>query len=425
MRSINETEKLLTTPIYQWHCKNNANMASFGSYKLPLWFDKGAKAEHLAVLATAGLFDTSHMTALILTGDDSFNLLQHFFSRDLSRLGKNKDTLLPTGKGVYGVFLNAEGCLLDDSIIYRVDKTSYFICLNSGKGPLIANHLHSYAGSYSLSDLTGSLTKIDLQGPNAAKILAHVVTNPTELFTSFPAFTCKGSFAPFFWSELDIRSHAGTPLFIARSGYTGEFGFEIFSAADNGLALWEEVLEAGKSMHIMPCGLACRDSLRVGAVLPLAGQDIGNWPFVNTPWSFALPYDDSKRSFSKNFFGSKKLLGSKDSYTYAFAGYDLRKVDGETAVVLNSSEKQIGTVLSCVTDMAIGRINQKIIRINSPDRPHDLIPKGLCCGFLKAASPLSEGEKVVLKDERRKIDVEIVQSIRPDCTARLPLADFL
>jgi len=421
-----DTERTqLKTPLYQWHLDHNGTMAEFGSYLLPLWYTNGAKAEHLAVLSTAGLFDTSHMSFIILQGPASFDLLQNFFSRDLSKWGKNKDTPLPVGRAVYGVFLNSEGCLLDDAIVFRVAQNTYFICVNAGKGPLITNHLRSQQGQYTLTDLSGALCKIDLQGPHSAKILATILDDPKAIFSAFPFFSCKGTLAPHFTTEIAVATRSGVPLLLSRSGYTGEFGFELFTEADQGQVLWEEIFAAGQSFGLMPCGLAARDSLRTGAGLPLAGHDIGSWPFVNNPWLFSLPQDSSTGKFSKDFVGAQALLRPEASFTYPFAGYDLRKIDRDLATVYNLTGEKLGRVLTCVTDMAIGRVDGRLVSINSPGLPEGFAPRGLCCGFLLTSSKLSYGERVIVQDERRKFEVEIVETIRPDCSAVLPLNQFI
>jgi len=113
-------------------------------------------------------------------------------------------------------------------------------------------------------------------------------------------------------------------------------------------------------------------------------------------------------------------------YTYAFAGNDLRKVSTEDpAVVLDPDGNEIGRVLTCVTDMGIGRHEDRIYSITSPDKPEGFKPRGLCCGFIKVKSKLAPGEIVEIKDKRRKLKVTIVEDIRPDRTARRPMKEMV
>lgn len=422
-----ETNQLfMETPLAEWHRSQGGNMAPFGDYLLPLWYTAGARMEHLAVLQSAGIFDTSHMSDLLLEGPDSFLLLQRTFSKDLSHCGRLQ-TPLAAGCGIYGVFLNEEGHLVDDAIIYRLAETTFFICVNAGKNRIIANHLqqHGAKQNFTLTDLTAATAKIDLQGPNSARILQKILRNPEKHFHSFAPFTCKGDFGAS--SPLpQVITHGGSSILLARSGYTGEFGFEIFLAADAAQGVWQEIITAGEAFHLLPCGLAARDSLRTGAVLPLAGHDLGAWPFANNPWEFALPPRQADGPFSKSFLGSSALLHLKNpSYTYPFAGFDLRKIDPATAAVFDSDDREIGAVLTCVTDMATDRIDGAIVSTKSPNLPQGFSAKGLSCGFVKVDRPLPFGARITLQDNRRKLPCEIVADIRPHRTARLPLDIFL
>jgi aminomethyltransferase len=118
----------------------------------------------------------------------------------------------------------------------------------------------------------------------------------------------------------------GTPVLISRTGYTGEFGFELFVSIDKLAALWSMVLEAGRDKGVLACGLAARDSLRAGAVLPLSHQDIGPWSFLHNPWPFALPYNDDNTTFSKDFIGGSSLLQSTWSKHSATLVQDARNI---------------------------------------------------------------------------------------------------
>ncbi|MEA1969860.1 MAG: aminomethyl transferase family protein, partial [Thermodesulfobacteriota bacterium] len=105
------------TPLHAWHMEHGANMADFGGFDMPLWYETGVKKEHLAVVESAGIFDTSHMACVTAAGDDALALLQHCHTRDL--------TTLKNGKCVYGAILNNKGHVIDDAIVYRFNKTDY------------------------------------------------------------------------------------------------------------------------------------------------------------------------------------------------------------------------------------------------------------------------------------------------------------
>jgi aminomethyltransferase len=422
--------EMATTPLHEWHLAYGANMAEFGGYDMPLWYPSGAKEEHLAVINTAGIFDTSHMATVKISGPEALDVLQWCVTQDLSAcVGKDKAPLSP-GKCVYAIYLDENGHVIDDTIISQVDEVTYLSVVNAGMGGPIAKHLQeqSKGRSVEIFDLTDKLAKIDLQGPMAGKILMNILSiSSKKVLSHFPYFTFKGHYDLAFQPEEPVRLIDGTPLMLSRTGYTGEFGFELFMDPKYLVRVWVMIMEVGEIYEMMPCGLAARDSLRAGAVLPLSHQDIGEWPFCNNPWTFVLPYNQNKDGFSKEFLGSEALLSVTDpEYTYPFVGYDLRKiVNYDAAEVLDSKGNVIGSLLSCVTDMAIGRHEGWIYSIASPDKPEDFRPRGLCCGFVKVKSPLAVDQVIQIKENKRSIKVQIADDIRPARTARAKMKEMI
>ncbi len=417
------------TPLYTWHLKNGANMLAFGEYEMPLWYPEGAKQEHLSVITHAGLFDTSHMTVVFVSGPDAFDLLQFCFTRDLKRcIGKNHSPLKP-GTCVYGVFLNDTGATIDDAILYQIESNNYMIVVNSGMGEVITRHLNQYKGSryVTVTDLTDRIGKIDIQGPMSAKILLNILKDAEKILNDMDYFTFKGTMDGSGRLGSEVIMLDNIAAFISRTGYTGEFGFEILTSLDTVQLIWETIIAVGKDAGLIPCGLAARDSLRTGALLPLSHQDIGSWLFFNNPWMFALPFNKDKTDFTKNFIGSNALLlAQHGDNTYPFVGSDLRKISTcHPAVVLDNNDKVIGQVLTCVSDMAIGKQDNQIFSVASRHKPDDFEPKGLSCGFIKVNKQLTYGQTVRLKDNRRTIEVMVVKDIRPDRTARCVITDML
>ncbi len=411
----NGTE-LKTTFLYAWHLDNGASMADFGGYHMPLWYNNtGVKNEHLAVLESAGIFDTSHMACITVKGNHAFELLQFCFTRNLNSL--------EPGRCMYGAFLDDRGFCIDDAIIYKFSRKVYMICVNSGMGEKITSHLIENKErinirnglSLEITDLTQRIAKMDIQGKNSARILAEIIKNPEKIFKRMPYFSFK-------IAEL----HDGTSILLSRSGYTGEFGFEIFVTPWAIVDLWKDILKAGEKFNILACGLGARDSLRTGAVLPLSHQDIGKSKFINHPWDFALAFDGKKRNFTKDFLGKEELLKPDNNYIYPFVGDDLRKVTpSDKTFVMDESHNKIGTVLTCVTDIAIGWINKRIFSTASPDLPRHAELKGLSCGFIMVAEKLEYGTRLFLQEGRRIINIRTVRDIRPHRTARKPIRNFL
>ena len=419
-----------TTPLHDWHTAQGANMAVFGEYHMPMWYAAGAKKEHLSVLTTAGLFDTSHMAVVLVAGAGAFDLLQTTFTNDLAAcVGMAKNPLAP-GRCVYGAFLDEKGHVIDDAIVFQVAAERYMVVVNAGMGADIAARLTDRAPSpetVRIADMTDRLGKIDIQGPAAAKILSAVLTNPATVFDAMPYFAFKGYFENTDAAGPPVLLKSGAPVLVSRTGYTGEFGFELFVPSGETVPLWDALLTAGEGFGLVPCGLAARDSLRAGAVLPLSHQDIGHWPFRNNPWPFALPWDDSGSTFTKSFDGSRALLDAAGAdFTRPYAGFDLRKVaNPEETAVVDADGNTLGSVLTCATDMGIGREGDRIYSLASPDKPDGFKAKGLCCGFVKISTDLPAGTLIYLQDSRRKLKAMIVDDVRPDRTARRPLKEML
>jgi len=417
---------LKITPLNDWHKSVGANMADFGGFDMPLWYDTGVKNEHLAVLKSAGIFDTSHMACINVKGKDSFELINYCFTRDIATLEQ--------GRCVYGAFLNTQGHCIDDAIVYKFFDSFFMICVNAGMGTTISQHLDANKKTLdvAIEDLSEKIAKMDIQGFNSARILSKLIQNPDTVFNKMPYFSFKGNFnessqekIPL--GESEVKLLDGTPVLLSRSGYTGEFGFEIFLNPEALVSLWEDILSAGEKFGITACGLGSRDSLRAGACLPLSHQDIGGWKFINHPWDFALPFNKDKTGFTKDFLGADALEPSiNDSFTYPFVGDSLRKVSsGENTLVIDETGKMIGRVLTCATDMGITWQKGNIVSICSKDLPDDLKIKGISCGFVMVSKKLNPGMKLTLKEGKRAITATIVTDIRPDRTARQKLDNFI
>lgn len=412
---------LKTTPLNDWHKSAGANMADFGGFNMPLWYGTGVKNEHLGVLKSAGIFDTGHMACINVYGDGAFELINYCFTRDIISLHK--------GRCVYGAFLTLEGQCIDDAIVYKFSDGFFMICVNAGMGEAIARHLDENKKNpdVTIEDLSEKVAKMDIQGINSARILSKLIQNPETVFDKMPYFSFKGNFNESVLGESGVKLLDGTPVLLSRSGYTGEFGFEIFLSPDAIVKLWTDVLSAGKSYGITACGLGARDSLRAGACLPLSHQDIGHWKFINHPWDFALPCNKDATAFTKDFLGADALSPrDSDSFTYPFVGDSLRKVAaGEDTHVLDEAGTVIGKVLTCATDMGISWHEGKIVSINSENLPQDLKIKGISCGFLMVSKKLKPGMLLTLKEGKRAIKATIVTDIRPDRTARKKLDNFI
>jgi aminomethyltransferase len=407
---------LKKTALNDIHRQLGGEMTDFGGWEMPLWYPTGSVREHLAVIERSGVFDVGHMDLLRVRGKDTFNLLQLCLTRDIAPLAP--------GACGYSVILNGLGHVIDDTVVYNMGKDGYILIVNANMGPEVRERL-TLAGIFadvSVADESGKFSKIDIQGPASPKIVRKLLARGHDLFDGLRYFGFKGDYAD---PESETAFAGGVPVLLSRTGYTGEVGFEIVMPHDRARDVWNMIIDAGGG-ETTPCGLASRDSLRTGAVLPLSHQDIGDWPFVNTPWDFVLPLgrdgNFTKQFIGDGIFGPGALPrnGVDVWYTYPFCGFDPRKVETHGAGVFLDGVP-IGSVSTCAIDMAIGRSGGKIFSAASGDKPDSFRPKGLVCGFARVDRPLETGRRVVLEDARRSIEVEIVNDIRPARTARIKI----
>ena len=247
-----QPSNLSRTPLYELAKEQKARFTAFSGWEMPVQFS-GLKLEHLAVRSGAGMFDISHMGKFTFVGQGLVEAWQKLVPSDLSRL--------QPGQAMYTVLLNSQGGIIDDIIFYFQGESN-----NQQQATVIVN-----AGTtdkdktWILSHLKDSLVEmtnvsceqalIALQGPKVAQILQSLITEDLDSMT---AFTHK---------TVTINN---APAFIARTGYTGEDGFEIMLEPDAARQLWRSLLQAG----VTPCGLGARDTLRLEAAMSLYGQEI-------------------------------------------------------------------------------------------------------------------------------------------------------
>lgn len=242
------------TILFNDHVKFGARIVPFAGFEMPVQYT-GVIQEAQAVRSGAGMFDVSHMARLRLKGDQVLSFLERVTTNDVS--------VLVNGKGQYSLLPNKTGGLVDDIIVYRVTEDHFFLVVNaSNHAKDVAWLNENNAEGVSIADETGDTAMIAVQGPTAAEILASHAEDAedAEGIRNAPAFGLV---------EMNIF---GIPVLAARSGYTGEDGFEVICANAHASALWSALAEAGA----VPCGLGSRDTLRVEAGLPLYGHELND-----------------------------------------------------------------------------------------------------------------------------------------------------
>ncbi len=254
---------LRRTPLDALHRAAGATMVDFAGWSMPLRYGSEA-AEHQAVRTTGGLFDLSHMGEIELTGPEAAVALDHAVVSDLTRL--------VDGRAKYTLLCAPDGGILDDLIVYRLAAEHWLVVANAANAGLVAGELAARSAGFSavVEDRSADWAMIALQGPRAAGVLAGLTDCDLAALRYY-------TIAP--------GTLAGAEVLLARTGYTGEDGFEVMVRPDDAARVWERVLEEGKDAAVVPAGLAARDTLRLEAGMPLYGHELSR---TLTPYDAGL-----------------------------------------------------------------------------------------------------------------------------------------
>ena len=270
------------TPLYDKHVESGARIVDFGGWDMPLHYGS-QKEEHHAVRNKAGMFDVSHMTIVDLQGERTRDFLRYLLANDVARL---KDY----GKALYTCMLNDDGGVIDDLIVYYLADDSFRVVVNAATRDKDLAWIGKQAESFDIDvSERGELAMIAVQGPEARELAASVI--PAEYRDT--ALSLK----PFFGTE------AGD-YFVARTGYTGEDGWEILMPSGDAPAVWDRLIAAG----IEPCGLGARDTLRLEAAMNLYGSDMDE---TVSPLESGLGWTVAWDPADRDFVGRSSLEAQK------------------------------------------------------------------------------------------------------------------
>ncbi|MFC4356156.1 glycine cleavage system aminomethyltransferase GcvT [Chryseomicrobium palamuruense] len=242
---------MLRTPLYDLYASYGAKTIDFGGWDLPVQFSS-IKEEHEAVRTKAGLFDVSHMGEVFITGSDSQAFVQNLVTNDISKL-------VP-GRAMYAAMCYEDGGTVDDLLVYMMGENHYLLVVNASNIDKDVEWMNRHVtGDVHIDNQSDQWGLLALQGPLSQQILQTLTeTDLTEV-----------KFFRFVQGQV-----SGRDVLISRTGYTGEDGFEIYAKNEDLPALWEAIIEAGKSDGLLPAGLGARDTLRFEACLPLYGQEL-------------------------------------------------------------------------------------------------------------------------------------------------------
>jgi aminomethyltransferase len=240
---------LRKTALNATHRALKAKMVDFGGWDMPVEYS-GVIAEHTAVRTAVGLFDVSHMGDIQLRGPGSLAAIQQLCMNDASKLA--------VGQAHYSAMLYPNGTFVDDVVVHKLSDNDYLIVINAGTREKDIQWVRQNIGhmpGVHVNDFSDYYTQLAIQGPRAAETIKNYW---------------------FTWGQLNLKDGALHNVMIARTGYTGEDGFEIYVPSDEATSarVWNEVLEAGQEFGIIPCGLGARNTLRLESAMALYGHEI-------------------------------------------------------------------------------------------------------------------------------------------------------
>lgn len=285
------------TPLHHNHLVAGARLVDFAGWQMPLHYGSQIE-EHHAVRRDAGLFDVSHMLAIDIGGPQAREFLRYLLANDIARLNA-------PGRALYSCLLNTEGGILDDLIVYLLAADRYRVVVNAATAEKDLNWMRSQAADFAVTirprravePRADDLAMLAVQGPQARE----------RFWTAFPAARAATVLLmPFSACEWQVGDSV---WLIARTGYTGEDGFELTLPAGEAAEVWDRLLVAG----IRPCGLGARDTLRLEAGMNLFGQDMDE---TVTPWDCGLGWTVDLRDEERTFIGKSALSARRQTQEF-------------------------------------------------------------------------------------------------------------
>jgi aminomethyltransferase len=327
---MDNNQALQSVELNDLHISLGGKMVPFAGFNMPVQYSNLIQ-EHHAVRNSVGVFDVSHMGEFVLKGDKALDLIQLVTSNDASKL--------TDGKVQYSCLPNNTGGIVDDLLVYRFSETEYYLVVNASNIKKDWDWISSHnTFGVQMEDISNQLSLLAVQGPNAIKVLQKL----TEVeLSSMPYYSFK------------TGSMAGIDdVIISNTGYTGAGGFELYVWNKDAKALWESVFEAGKEFDIIPCGLGCRDTLRLEKGFCLYGNDIDD---TTSPIEAGLGWITK---FTKDFVNSAYHKSLKDNgVTKKLVGFEMidRGIPRQHYVIKDAEGNAIGEVTSGTQSPSLGK----------------------------------------------------------------------
>lgn len=341
---------LKRTPLFETHQQLGAKLIDFGGWEMPVQYT-GIIEEHKAVRETAGLFDISHMGEAIVGGDSAETFLNFVLTNDVRKLAD--------GEGQYTQLCNERGGTIDDLYVFREPAVGFLLVINASRIEQDIAWLNRQRDAFdhgavapcdfsNESDIWGAVA---LQGPFAGRVLENCEAKIGDILNTGvkPSQLPRNGIAAFKWDGVSKE------LFVSRTGYTGEDGFELICRAEDTPGLWNRLMEAGASLGVKPCGLGARDTLRTEVCYPLYGHELDE---DTTPieagigWSVALD--------KGNFIGRDVLVRQKEEgvdrslVAFKMTGRSAPPRPGYPIWSVGDEAKRIGEVTSGTQSPSLG-----------------------------------------------------------------------
>lgn len=305
----------LKTNLYAQHVKLNARIVPFAGWDMPVQYTS-VKDEVLAIRQNVGMFDVSHMGEFFVTGKDALNFVDYLVTNDIKNAEKNK--------AIYSPLCRDNGTVVDDLIVYKLEEERILICVNASNIEKDWNWISSKTKGFDiqLKNASDDYSLIALQGPKTKEVLKklNIISNDSD------------------WSYYSAKeiSYKNEKLILARTGYTGEDGFEIFMSHLMANQLWEDFLKAG----VVPCGLGARDVLRLEVCYPLYGHELND---DLTPLDAGLKW--TVKMSKSNFIGKTALSETKAKFKLVKLTLE-KAIPRQDYLVTNNEGTTIGKVTS-------------------------------------------------------------------------------
>ncbi|MFB6301154.1 MAG: glycine cleavage system aminomethyltransferase GcvT [Halobacteriales archaeon] len=316
-------------PLFDVHDDRGASFTEFGGWDMPVEFDS-IREEHTAVRESVGIFDVSHMGEIEVTGSEAATLL--------TRLTTNDVEALDIGDSQYSTITNEDGIILDDTVIYRQDEEQYLFIPNAGHDEQMEDRWIEYRDRWELDAAVDNVTEeyamFAVQGPTAADLVEDVTAEPV---TDLSRFTAR-------YATVD-----GVECWVARTGYTGEDGFEFVLPWDDAETVW-------RTFDCQPCGLGARDTLRMEAGFLLSGQDFHPEENPRNPYEAGVSFTVDLEK-DADFLGRDALeQAAADGVDEEFVGFVLteRGVPRHGYPITDTDGTEIGTVTSGTMSPTLG-----------------------------------------------------------------------